>query len=353
MNRLRSLDGLRGIAILMVVAGHAITHYQPLGDAARGWLVAFANPGQGVRIFFALSGYLITHLLLREMDASGRVDLADFWLRRTRRILPAFAVFMGALAAWGLYTSAPFSWPHWTAAATFTWNYAQPWLPATRMDGWIFGHTWSLAVEAQFYLLWPLVLVRLGARRALLAVLLFFALQPFIRLGTYALFPGLRGYLGIMLHTGADGILAGCAAALLCRRQAFLAAFARHSGKIAAVSIFWILIAGPVLVHSIRGFSIVAGFTLDALAAVALVVWLHHAAPAPARAVTGRGALPLLGLVSYSLYLWQQVFLRPGSDLAEGRPLVPVIGALLAAIISYLLIERPFLARPRPTRTLS
>lgn len=353
MNRLRSLDGLRGVAILMVVAGHALTHYQPLGDAARGWLVAFANPGQGVRIFFALSGYLITHLLLREMDASGRVDLADFWLRRARRILPAFAVFMGALALWGLFASVPFSWPHWTAAATFTWNYAAPWLPATPMDTWVLGHTWSLAVEAQFYLLWPLVLVRLGARRALLAVLLFFALQPFIRLGTYALFPALRGYLGIMLHTGADGILAGCAAALLCRRAAFRAAFARYSAAISSVSIIWILLAGPVLAHSIRGFSIAAGFTLDALAASSLVVWLHHAAPAPVRALTGRGALPLLGLVSYSLYLWQQVFLRSGSALAEGRLLVPLLGALLAATLSYLLIERPFLARARPASALS
>lgn len=347
MNRLRTLDGLRGVAIAMVVAGHAATHYQPLDSTLRELLTSFANAGLGVRIFFALSGYLITHLLLEEIANHGRADLQAFWKRRAVRILPAFAVYMGALAAWGSLHPTGWSWPHWTSAATFTWNYVQPLLPANNADVWVLGHTWSLAVEAQFYLLWPLVLLRLGARKALVVVLVLFALEPALRVGSYMLFPATRGYLVMMLHTGADALIAGCAAALLCRRERFLGAMRQHGNTVATLALLWIFVASPLTGYHppFRGFSLVLGITLDALAAASLVVWLHHAAPASARRVFGSGPLPWLGLVSYSLYLWQQVFLHPDAGLAQGRLVIPLLGAVGIATLSFLWVERPFLSR--------
>lgn len=246
MNRLRALDGLRGLAILMVVAGHAAANYRPLSASVRGWLEAFANPQQGVRIFFALSGYLITSLLLRETSETGRVDLRAFWRRRAVRIFPAYYAFLAAIALWGLFDAGALSWPHWWAAATFTWNYALTVLPPPTQDLWVLGHTWSLAVEAQFYLFWPPLLVLLGPRRGLLFLLAFLALEPALRVGSYALFPGLRGYLVMMLHTGADGILAGSAAALLLQKPAALAFLQRHGARLVALAFGWIFVLGPV-----------------------------------------------------------------------------------------------------------
>lgn len=343
MNRLRTLDGLRGVAIAMVVAGHAVTHCQPLDAEWRGWLLAFANPGLGVRIFFALSGYLITTLLLEETERRGTVDLRAFWMRRARRILPAFLVFMASLALWGFLHPGTIAWGHWFAALTLTWNYAVPLLPAPVSDVWVLGHTWSLAVEAQFYLLWPWVLVALGPRRSLPTVAVLLALEPVIRLVSYALFPDLRGYLGIMLHTGADGLLAGCAAALLGRNAAVLVQVRRHGALVATAALLWIALGSPLAGHSMRGFAIAAGFTLDALAAAGLLLWLHHGTPTSAHAIFARGVLPALGLVSYSLYLWQQVFLHPA--VSGGRILWPVGASLAAAIVSWRFVERPFLSR--------
>ena len=88
------LDGLRGVAILWVLAGHIAQNYSPLDETARRWLTAFANARAGVRLFFVLSGYLITSLLLKEQASSGRISLPPFYRRRARRIFPAFYVYL-------------------------------------------------------------------------------------------------------------------------------------------------------------------------------------------------------------------------------------------------------------------
>lgn len=349
MNRIHTLDGLRGIAILMVVAGHALTNYPDLSAELQRWLVCFANPGMGVRLFFALSGYLITELLLRETESRGSVGLTAFYGRRARRILPAFYVFLGCVALWTLLVPAAGNIPGsaWLASGTFTWNYSFFVTDHGHANLWNLGHTWSLAVEAQFYLLWPALLIWLGPRRALIGALVLLALGPAIRVGSYIAFPAQRGYLGMMLHTGFDGILAGCASALLARRAAPLAFLRRHCTTGVMLAFTWILVLGPICLHEIRGFPIVAGFTVDAIAAAWLVAGLHLCPPVWATRVIGSGALPAIGVISYSLYLWQQIFLGPRAWIAEGRVLSPLVAAVAVACASYWLVERPFL-RKRP-----
>jgi peptidoglycan/LPS O-acetylase OafA/YrhL len=351
MKRIRTLDGLRGLAITLVVAGHVAVNYPGLTGEVRDWLECLANAGMGVRLFFVLSGYLITRLMIEELGRNGGIDLAAFYRRRAVRILPAFYVFLIIAAVWGLFFSAGTTpLQLWLASASFTWNYTAMWTDWSGVDAWNLGHTWSLAVEAQFYLLWPAMFMRLQPRQALLGVVVLFALMPFIRVGSYALFPATRGYLGMMLHTGADGLLAGCASALALQRPDVRDWLQRHAPALIAAALAWVLVLGPVAVHEIRGFSIVAGFSLDAIAAALLVTCLDVSPTTVVARIFGRGLLPALGLISYSLYLWQQIFLHPDGWISGGNAWAPVLAALGVSIISYRMIERPFLrgfSRPK------
>lgn len=158
--RIPSLDGLRGISILMVLLGHlAGTRGFPLSAAAGNRTAVAAI---GVHVFFVISGFLITGLLLAELAATDRIRLSRFYFRRTLRIFPPYYALIASLVlaqALGFLSLAPGDVLH---ALTYTSNY-----DAGR--SWSIGHTWSLGVEEQFYLLWPACLVLLGARRALVA----------------------------------------------------------------------------------------------------------------------------------------------------------------------------------------
>ncbi|HUL28555.1 MAG TPA: acyltransferase, partial [Streptosporangiaceae bacterium] len=146
------LDGLRALAVLAVVAYHL-----GLGWAPGGLL--------GVGVFFTLSGYLITDLLLSQWETTGRMRLADFWRRRARRLLPALFVMLAVVAAWvtlldrgqlpairGAVLSSVAYVSNWWLIAQHSSYFAQfaPPMPL--------GHLWSLAVEEQFYLIWPWLL---------------------------------------------------------------------------------------------------------------------------------------------------------------------------------------------------
>jgi peptidoglycan/LPS O-acetylase OafA/YrhL len=142
--RIPALDGLRGFSIALVVAGHW------LEPRLVGWERDMAGTAAslGVRIFFVLSGYLITRLLLQERAQKGSIDLRAFYRRRARRILPASTCFM--LTAFVLFRP-QLSWGHALAAAFYVTNF-DPGHP------WFLGHLWSLSVEEQFYAIWPAAL---------------------------------------------------------------------------------------------------------------------------------------------------------------------------------------------------
>jgi len=169
--RLHSLDGLRALSILLVLVGHVAGTVN-----APEWLTPLHNLGNfGVKIFFVISGFLITLLLLEELGVSGRIDLRGFYLRRCCRIFPAFYFFIGCIVlanAGGYIELYPNDVLH---AATFTMNYHHD-------RAWALNHTWSLAVEEQFYLLWPLLLMLLGIGRALVCAAVLVIAAPLIRI---------------------------------------------------------------------------------------------------------------------------------------------------------------------------
>jgi peptidoglycan/LPS O-acetylase OafA/YrhL len=149
-----ALDGLRGIAVLAVLAYHANLPFAPGGFL-------------GVDLFFVLSGYLITTLLLTEWTATGRVDLRRFWVRRARRLLPALLLMLVAVAAYAAFVADPAQHDRLRADALATLAYVANWQQIIAglsyfeqfQDPSPLKHTWSLGIEEQYYLLWPLLVL--------------------------------------------------------------------------------------------------------------------------------------------------------------------------------------------------
>lgn len=194
---LPALDGIRALACAAVVAYHV-----QFWGGAGGWV--------GVDLFFVLSGYLITGILLAEKRATGGIDLRRFYLRRAGRLYPALIVMvvLSAFFFWAMATPGVFA-VNAMLALTYTSDLAR-WF-TTRGDGAL-SHTWSLAIEEQFYLLWPLILLRLRSRRAVAAVAGVLCVASFSAMTSGGLITTSATYFGP--HARAWEVLAGaCLAA--------------------------------------------------------------------------------------------------------------------------------------------
>ncbi|HZQ91775.1 MAG TPA: acyltransferase [Terriglobales bacterium] len=335
--RLPSLDGLRGLSIAFVLVSHAAL---PLAGANRIGLRLLEWMGAlGVSVFFIISGFLITYLLLQEEDRYRRFSLPRFYLRRVFRIFPAYYVFLGATAAAASVGWMLVSRRDLLAASTFLWNY---WPGG---GGWNLAHTWSLSVEEQFYLLWPVTLLLAGRRHALKISTALIVLAPFVRVATYFLAPAWRGHIGMMLHTRVDSLMFGCALALVWDSDGF----ARVRPRLFRPALLWLallalLLASPALTIALAGrYTLAAGFSLQALCATLLLAWCVSEWRSAAGRVLNARPLVHLGLISYSLYLWQQPFARPDGWFALHGPLGILLPAVLAAEVSYFVVEQPFL----------
>jgi peptidoglycan/LPS O-acetylase OafA/YrhL len=322
-----SLDGLRAFSIALVLAAHL--RWFPDGPL-RG---AFEMGELGVRIFFVISGFLITRLLLEERLRSGTIGLGDFYLRRAFRIVPAYLVFLLAvvgLRALHVLTLRP---GDLAAALTYTMNYHP-------QRSWYVGHTWSLSVEEQFYLLWPAVLLLLGPRRGLVVAGLGLVVAPLLRVATWVWAPAQHASIGESFHTVFDSIATGC---LLAGLGSWLDQRPRY---LAFLRSRWFYLALPAiyLTHAVAGyitFDYPIGQTVRNLA-IALCIdrWVRYPDDRIGRALN-HPTVAGLGRMSYSLYLWQQLFLSP-HPMWPALPFpVNLACALGLAFCSYRLIEQP------------
>ncbi len=334
--RIPQLDGLRGVAILLVLCGHVVLTIPALttGRFAHAGRLLSAFGLVGVNVFFVLSGYLITWLLVRELGRAGRIDLRAFYLRRMRRIFPAYYVFLVFVAVLAVLGPLRAVTPRdLLVNATYLTDYIVT-------AGWT-RHSWSLAVEEQFYLLWPGLLAFVGVRRGLWIALGAIVLEPVVRIGTYFAFPSQRILETYQFHTRLDALAFGCALALaLDLWPAFTESLPRRSLTWAAIATFAIYPFAEVRFRA--AFTFTAGFSLIC-AATAILMLTALALPHGflSRAL-GVAPLRWVGRISYSLYLWQQLFLIPADHSLLGRFPLNVVAAFAAACASYYLIERRF-----------
>lgn len=338
------LDGLRAVAVTGVLLYHGGVSWMPGGAL-------------GVDLFFVLSGFLITTLLLQELDEHGRIALTDFYVRRIRRLFPALILVLFGVAVYAATTS-----PSLRAAGlkrdalaslfyVANWHYiwaeqsyfAQFSAPSPLL------HVWSLAVEEQWYVFWPPVLAVLWRvlRRnhaALLGVLLTIAAASILwmrHLASGASDPS-RAYYGT--DTRAHTLLIGAALAVILHRRALTAGLARvlrTTGLLGLVGCIWAFYAfqSDALVL-FRG-----GFAVFAVLAAVTIAGVMAGDGLLSRGLSLR-PLVYLGRISYSLYLWHwliDVWLTPART---GLSLWPLLGvrtavALAASIVSYTFIEQP------------
>jgi peptidoglycan/LPS O-acetylase OafA/YrhL len=306
-----ALDGLRGVAIALVVGQH-LWHFPAGGNL-------------GVDLFFALSGFLITTLLLEELAETGRVSVRAFYARRSRRLLPALAVLLIVYLVLGGGVSDV------ALGGLYIGNFVQAFAHPNPLLGGGLDHLWSLAEEEQFYLLWPMILLAItGVRRPLMVGGLLVAALLAYRTGfVIAGAHGPRVYYGPDMH--ADGLLGGSVLALLRMRQPL--SVPEPLVVTAMVTLFF----GAFFAEAFAPNSTQYALPVFEFAAVVMVAAAATKTPL-AEALAAR-PLVSLGKISYSLYLWHVVILWA---FHRQHTLAVLAVSLLAASCSYWFVERPF-----------
>lgn len=348
MTRYPELTGLRCIAVMMVVLDHA-ANTRPGGFTS--WLAPLhflSNGGLGVQIFFVLSGFLITGLLDAEYRATNRIDLFRFYIRRTLRIWPAFYAFILVLALLAYLNLVDIDWRQFGFAALHAWNYSEmfglgPTNSAHSEGAWYLGHFWSLSLEEQFYWFWPPLLIFILARKSEGFLPALILAIPLIRIASYFLTPGVRTHLGAMLHTAVDSILVGCYVSLKREQIKTMLDSTRYAAPLMTLACVVLILVFPALgAHFFGYWTLTYGPTVSAAVIGLLIVALTHLKTFwLSRLLRIRVAL-FIGTISYSLYLWQQLFLYGASPVSFGFPL-NIVQAIVLASLSYWLIETPFL----------
>lgn len=312
-HRIPSLDGLRAISILLVIMSHLVK-WKHISVAIAG-----SYGSLGVHVFFVLSGYLITNLLLREYDQTTTIGLREFYIRRAFRIFPAAFVFLSIVVA--LFWR-EMRWYHVAAAFLYVAN-MDPARP------WIFGHLWSLSIEEQFYLLWPFTLKRWHRHRTAILLSVMLA-TPVITSACFAL-KVRNGFLG-SLPMFADQLAIGCLLAIFAPRLPRI-----KKSMALAMLIFIVLFPWFPAISPLR--TLFSLFVLRPLLHISIAGIVLHVIQHPYWLLNWR-PVAWLGKVSYSLYLWQELFCSNAS-LHYGWLLA--LPALACACFSYYLIEQPML----------
>lgn len=324
MTRIPSLDGLRASSILFVLFGHF------------AWAAGFRSEltdiyaTAGVRLFFIISGYLITTLMLREIERNGSLSIRNFYIRRAWRILPAAYVYL-AIVTWIEHPQLS-----WTQIG-LAWGYLTSYAPAFGPTPWDLSHLWSLSVEEQFYFVWPLV-VALGLLRPKQLAWAAVVIAPLVRHVHHVT----NRFDMLLTLDVMDSIAVGCLLAIYAPR---LIAFVSNRPWLGFVWPLALLMPAlvpegnypPWLFSPLPQLLAHTAWTIFNFLAAIGILWAISAKPG----VLNHWLPVWIGTVSYSLYLWQEPFLNPEAPINLWLRL-PL--ALACAALSYYAIERPVLA---------
>ncbi len=336
--RIPSLDGLRAVAVLLVIFNH-------LG-------VPHAPEGRGVLTFFVLSGFLITWTLLRESDRCGDVSIRDFYIRRGLRIFPAFYVL------WALHFTITWlmqgklsasAWADYATAFFYVRNYRR----ATSVHPHQYmGHTWALSIEEQFYLIWPWLLrfFQKDFRRLTHILVAIIVAADIYRIVLFFKFHVSRDWLSFAFDSRVDHLLVGCLLAVLLKRGVMQEFWTFMTSRIwISLLIFGLIVASIALdEHYGLAYKFGVGFVVDPLLTAVLMVQVIVFANTWAWGWLNWRITRFVGRISYSMFLYQAVTNYWATHLFKNRSRFVVVAAsvslaLLLGTISYYAIELRFL----------
>ncbi|WOB07311.1 acyltransferase [Piscinibacter gummiphilus] len=341
--RIPALDGWRAISILLVIIGHLVNYRYQSGPPSP--IAAYLSV-MGVKVFFVISGLLIAGLALKEEATTGTLSMKGFYRRRVYRILPAYFAYLATVLVFSLL-----GWIQQDAAgiglaAVFVCN-------APGLDcGWFVGHSWSLAYEEQFYLVFPLLFVLVPRHvkpRLFAAIHAFLAATPLLSLLLMPDTPEWAAYRVLASH-----FCCISAGVMLAHHRETLARLARHHALVSAAAL--VVVAGCIAVTS-GHFGHLPYHLRNAIETLVLpvsIAWLVFRTTVHRGAVTAFldwAPLRYIGKISFSLYLWQQIF-----TAAPATVTFSVLWLLPVAMFSYHFIEQPMVrlgrARSHPPELL-
>ena len=342
INKIPSLDGLRALSIFLVLIGHFVYR---LGDLKIIYQYTYLNPfivfvsdaHLGVKMFFVISGFLITYLLIKEERKNGKINFKNFYIRRTLRIFPAYYFVLFIYFVLQLLGHFKLEVLSWLSAITYTKYFY--------MTDWFTGHMWSLSVEEHFYLFWPILFILIPKSRINFQWILV-ALVPLLRI--YVHYYPVSWISETSLFLTVDSLAIGCLFAFY--HDIMLLNLKKSKKILFFVSILilttymlWgnildnftdneiILLMNEVLVLSLTNFAIVF-----------IIFYSVHSKDSLWFKFLNLKWLSFIGVLSYSIYLWQQIFINNTPYFYNKFP-YNIIGIVVMALFSYYVIEKPFL----------
>lgn len=338
MTYIKGFDSLRAYSILLVMSSHlGLRAMLSSNEFVQDRLWYLISGGTGVNIFFTLSGFLITSILLREVIQTNGISVKNFYARRFLRLLPPLLIFYIAVALFmhqGLITSSG-------VGLAYSIFYAYNVVPNLYYTAEL-GHTWSLALEEQFYIIWPFVILFIRSQRALLISICSLILICIVVVWIIPNLTVLKNYsVGRWFIPAVGPVLVGSLFALLnIRLKDKWTLYFQGNRRIVLLIIAMLTyrLYAPVALFP-------AGIIINSLGVALLLSWISHNQSSRFVSILENKPLVYIGKISYGLYVYQGLFLRtgPGSDFWIQQFPTNIAFTFGVAIISYHLLEKPIL----------
>ncbi len=297
----------------------------------------------GVEVFFVLSGFLITTILLSEIDRERSLLLTRFYSRRAFRILPPVFVYLAVVVLVCVISGRIVPWPSILGASLFVSDLYP------RTSSFFTEHVWSLAVEEQFYIFWPVILLwamRLGKRRRAAQVcLLLIGLSPLFRVASATLgWSFFTHRQSMMLPGRMDSLFSGSLAAICIGSPRYEAFYQRLKGFWWVLPLF-ILVISPILRAAVGNpYTLSVGYTLESISCAAFIVWVVRSPEHLVVRALSWQPIVYIGGASYSIYLYQSLLIHPWpGQFWNASPYSVLLAVLLVGLAGFYLVEVPML----------
>ena len=332
MNRIPSLDGFRAISILLVLLAHS-----RLSKGFPSRYNELVRHGDvGVTIFFVISGFLITYLLFNEDRIYGRINLKHFFIRRAFRILPVFTLYTTFIFCWNYFEDLQLKNVDYLHAITFTTNFS-------KSRNWFLGHFWSLSVEEQFYLFWPIFIFMF--KKHIKAALFFLISYSFVARIIGYKYPSFANFSLAPFFSYSDSILIGAWGGILFSKnkiQLYAKIFRNLFYQL--ISVLLIVLFVYLSGHGkLAPVSLPFGNTIISVSILFLLLAYTSPSEGLIFQILNCKTLVHIGILSYSIYIWQQFFFIGVFDVFWRTFPYNLLTIYLVSLGSYYLFEKPFL----------